>query len=71
MRVIGSLWLVRSLLGLDLVDLLRIMFFPQILGETGQEPILAGLPDIDLRLNTTQVLDGRLVLLKYTPENSA
>jgi len=68
MRVIGSLSLVRSLLRLGLVDRLRIMVFPQILGETGQEPILKGLPDIDLRLNATQVLDARLVLLDYSPE---
>ena len=33
-----------------------------------QEPILEGLPDIDLRLNATQVLDARLVLLDYSPE---
>jgi dihydrofolate reductase len=68
MRVIGSLSLVRSLLRLGLVDRLRIMVFPQILGATGQEPILKGLPDIDLRLNATQVLGARLVLLDYSPE---
>lgn len=68
MRVIGSLSLVRSLLRLGLVDRLRLMVFPQILGETGREPILAGLPDINLRLTMTQVLDGRLVLLDYAPE---
>ena len=36
LRVIGSLSLVRSLLRLGLVDRLRIMVFPQILGETGR-----------------------------------
>ncbi len=70
MRVIGSLSLVRSLFRLGLVDRLRIMIFPQILGETGQEPILKGLPDIGLRLNATQVLDARLVLLDYSPATS-
>ena len=68
LRVIGSLSLVRSLLRLGLVDRLRIMVFPQILGETGQEPFLAGLPDINLRLGVTQVLDQRLGLLEYLPE---
>ena len=68
LRVIGSLSLVRSLLLLGLVDRLRIMVFPQILGETGEEPFLAGLPDINLRLGVTQVLDNRLVLLAYLPE---
>jgi dihydrofolate reductase len=67
LRVIGSLSLVRSLLRLGLVDRLRIMVFPQILGETGEEPFLAGLPDINLRLGATQVLDHRLVLLEYLP----
>ena len=68
LRVIGSLSLVRSLLRLGLVDRLRIMVFPQILGETGEEPFLAGLPDINLRLGASQVLDKRLVLLEYLPE---
>jgi dihydrofolate reductase len=68
LRMIGSLSLVRSLLRLGLVDRLRIMVFPQILGQTGQEPFLAGLPDINLRLGATQVLDKRLVLLEYLPE---
>lgn len=68
LRLIGSLSLGRSLLRLGLVDRLRIMTFPQILGETGQEPALAGLPDINLRLAATRVLDGRLVLLEYLPE---
>ena len=68
LRVIGSLSLVRSLLRLGLVDRLRIMVFPQILGETGEEPFLADLPDISLRLGGTQVLDNRLVLLEYLPE---
>lgn len=70
MRVIGSLSLVHSLLRLDLVDRLRIMVFPQILGKTGREPILTNLPDINLRLKATQVLDDRLVLLEYVPEPS-
>ena len=68
LRVIGSLSLVRSLLRLGLVDRLRIMVFPQILGETGEEPFLAGLPDIRLRLGGTRVFDNRLVLLEYLPE---
>jgi hypothetical protein len=42
------------------------MVFPQILGETGVERMLEGLPDINLRLESTEVLDQRLVLLDYT-----
>jgi dihydrofolate reductase len=65
LRVIGSLTLVRSLFRLGQVDRLRLMVFPQILGTTGQERILQNLPDINLRLVSTQVLDQRLVLLDY------
>lgn len=65
LRVIGSLSLGRSLFRLGLVDRVRLMVFPQVLGETGEERILTGLPDIDLRLISTQVLDERLILLDY------
>jgi hypothetical protein len=34
---------------LGLVDRVRVMVFPTIRGETGQEPIFADLPDLDLR----------------------
>jgi hypothetical protein len=39
--------------------------FPQVLGESGEERLLDGLPDVDLRLISSQVLDQRLVLLDY------
>jgi dihydrofolate reductase len=68
LRVIGSLSLVGSLLRLGLVDRLRLMLFPQILAASGQEPTFAGLPDLNLSLFTTSVLDGRLVLLDYVPQ---
>jgi dihydrofolate reductase len=67
LRVIGSLTLVRSLLAGGLVDRLRLLVFPQVLGATGREPVFAGLPDLHLDLVTTQVLDSRLVLLDYRP----
>lgn len=68
LRVIGSLSLVRSLLRLGLVDRLRLMLFPQILAASGQEPVFAELPDLNVSLSTTRVLDGRLVLLDYVPQ---
>ena len=46
------------------------MVFPQILGNSGREPIFEGLPDIDLKLAGTDVLDGRLVALEYRPANA-
>jgi riboflavin biosynthesis pyrimidine reductase len=58
---------VKALMEAGLVDRLRLVVFPQILGETGRGPIFAGLPDIDLELVGTDVLDGRLVALKYRP----
>ena len=65
LRVIGSLSLVKSLLHAGLVDRLRLLVFPQILGATGDQPIFTALPDLDLTLRHTEVLDGRLVLLDY------
>lgn len=67
LRTIGSLSVVKSLMEAGMVDRLRLMVFPQILGHTGREPIFAGLPDIDLELVDTNVLDGRLVTLEYRP----
>jgi dihydrofolate reductase len=70
LRTIGSLSVVKALLGAGLVDRLRLVVFPQVLGETGREPIFDGLPDIDLELIGTDVLDGRLVTLEYRPANA-
>ena len=59
--------MVKALLGLGLVDRLRLVVFPLILGETGREPIFAGLPDIGLELVGTGALDGHLVALEHRP----
>jgi len=71
LRSIGSLSLVRSMVGLGLVDRLRIMMFPLTLGEAGREPALAGYPRAALDLLATRVLDSRLVLLEYRPRVEA
>lgn len=65
MRTIGSPSLVRSLFQLGLVDRLRLMVFPMIHGTKGAEPVFAGLPDLDLILIGSTVIDERLVLLDY------
>lgn len=65
MRTIGSFSLARSVFRLGLVDRVRVMVFPTIRGETGEEPIFADLPDLDLSLTGTRVIDERLVLLDY------
>ena len=40
---------------------------PVITGESGTNPILADLPDIDLELIDSRVLDGRIQQLVYRP----
>jgi dihydrofolate reductase len=67
LRVIGSLSLGRSLLRAGLVDRYRLLVFPQVLGDTGAESPYVGLPDLDLELVRSSVLDGRLVMLDYRP----
>lgn len=67
LRTMGSITLVKNLLRRGLVDRLRLMVFPQILGDTGREPIFPDLPDINLDLVESKVLDSRLVLLDYRP----
>ena len=62
--------MVKALLEAGLVDPLRLVVFPQILGETGREPIFAGLSDVDLELIETNVLDGHRVTLEYRPANA-
>jgi len=71
LRVIGSPTLVRNLFRLGLVDRLRLMVFPQVLGESGVERMLEGLPDVNLRLASAEVLDKRLVLLDYKLDSTA
>jgi hypothetical protein len=41
------------------------MIFPTIHGASGAGPVFAELPDVDLSLNGTSVIDDRLVLLDY------
>jgi len=67
LRSIGSIRLVKSLAKLGLIDRLRLMVFPLILGKTGKEPIYADYPRVPLELVGTKVLDSRLVLLEYSP----
>lgn len=65
LRCIGSISLVRSMIQLGLVDRLRLMIFPLILGTVGNEPIFAAYGRTSLQLTDTRVLDSRLILLEY------
>jgi dihydrofolate reductase len=68
LRTIGSFTLARSLLAAGVVDRLRVMVFPLVLGETGRQPVFEGLPDLELDLVSARTLDGRLQLLEYVPK---
>lgn len=67
LRTVGSLSLVRQLLRAELIDHLRLMVFPLVLCETGQQPVFQDVGDFQLGLNHQEVLDERIVLLDYTP----
>jgi dihydrofolate reductase len=69
LRSIGSIRLVKSMIQLGLVDRLRLMVFPVILGTAGREPIFDSYARTALELIGTKVLDSRLVLLEYRPTN--
>jgi dihydrofolate reductase len=71
LRTMGSVSLVKSMMQLGLVDRLRLVVFPVILGAVGREPIFGGYPQGSLELIDTKVLDSRLVLLEYRPVGSA
>ncbi len=42
-----------------LVDRLRLVVFPHLLGPSGQQPVFAGYPGTTLTLAGTSVLDAR------------
>jgi dihydrofolate reductase len=67
LRSHGSISMNRALLAAGLVDRLDVMVFPVITGASGENPILAGLPDIDLELVDSRLFDGRVQQLVYVP----
>ena len=67
LRSHGSISMNRALLAAGLVDRLEITVFPLITGASGSNPVLAGLPDIDLELVDSRLLDGRIQQLVYRP----
>ena len=71
LRSIGSITLVRHLMAVGLVDRLRLVVFPHVLGKVGQEPVFAGCPETSLSLASTTVLDSRLVVCEYRPNSPA
>jgi dihydrofolate reductase len=67
LRCHGSIAMNRALLAAGLVDRLELMVFPVITGASGENPLLAGLPDIELELVDSQLFDGRVQQLVYVP----
>ncbi|WP_329235421.1 dihydrofolate reductase family protein [Streptomyces canus] len=67
LRTMGSLSVARQLCGAGLVDRLRLMTFPLLLGASGREPFFAGIDSADLALLGHRALDGRVLLLEYRP----
>lgn len=67
LRSIGSISLVKTMIRVQLVDRLRLMIFPVVLGTAGREPIFAGYEKTSLELISSRILDSRVALLEYTP----
>ena len=67
LRTMGSLSVVRQLCDAGLVDRLRLMTFPLLVGTSGLEAGFADVAPIDLELVDHQILDGRVLLLEYRP----
>ena len=53
--------------GRGLADRFRVVVFPVITGNTGQERIYDGYPDVALDLIASRTFDGRIQLLDYVP----
>ena len=67
LRMIGSATVVRDLAAAQLLDVLRLVIFPLVLGPDGEDPIFAGYLRTNLELVGSRVLDGRLLALDYRP----
>ncbi|GGJ83200.1 hypothetical protein GCM10011583_13620 [Streptomyces camponoticapitis] len=65
LRTMGSLSVARQLLDAGLVDRLRLMTFPLLVGSSGREPFFAGVAAAELELVGRRVLDGRVLLVEY------
>jgi dihydrofolate reductase len=67
LRTIGSITVVRHLMAAGLVDRLRLVVFPHVLGQSGREPVFVDYRETSLTLASTTVLDSRLVICEYRP----
>ncbi|HEX2132575.1 MAG TPA: dihydrofolate reductase family protein [Actinophytocola sp.] len=67
LRTVGSLSVTRQLCAAGLVDRLRLMTFPLLVGPAGREPFFADAVSTDLELVGHRALDGRVLLIEYRP----
>lgn len=67
LRTMGSLSVARQLLDAGLVDRLRLMTFPLLVGASGRERFFAGVAAAELELVEHRALDGRVLLIEYRP----
>ena len=65
MRTLGGRPLVGRFVRLGLVDRIRVVVFPAVWGATGEGPVFSELPDVELSLARTTVMDEGIVLLDY------
>ena len=71
MRTMGSLSIARQLLDAGLVDRLRLMTFPLLVGPMGRDPFFDGVHAEELELVDYRVWDNRIVLLEYRPTGNS
>jgi dihydrofolate reductase len=71
LRSIGSITLAREMMALGLVDRLRLLMFPHVLGSAGRKPVFGNCPEASFNLVSTAVLDSDLVSLEYRPAKRA
>jgi len=67
LRTMGSISVVQQLLNAGLVDRLRLMIFPLLVGPSGREWAFEGVGESELALADVRVLDGRILLAEYAP----
>jgi riboflavin biosynthesis pyrimidine reductase len=59
--------LVKEMMKLGLVDRLRLIVFPAILGNAGKESVYDGFDETSLRLAGSKALDANSMMLEYRP----
>lgn len=65
LRSVGSINLVKQIMQFGLVDRLRLLVFPVVLGTNGTEPLFGGWEEATLKLVDTTVFDSKVVKVQY------